>query len=71
MFVNVLPSRGLGPELGGSGPALVLLDGRFEIRGYHYGNVYYVAVTAAHSTVWPDYDLRMLGVGFSAASWTT
>lgn len=47
-------------------PVLTLLEGRFQVRGYAYGSVYYIAVTATESELWSLYDLRIFGVNLTA-----
>ena len=60
-----LLSLSAAPPVPASDPALVLLAGRYEIRGYANGNIYYIAITAAPSATWPDYDLRIVGLDLS------
>lgn len=53
----LMPVEALG------GPTLSLLDGRFLITGYQQSATeYYIAVTAGHSSVYPDLYLAFLGI---------
>ena len=54
LFLGSLSPLGTPPALAASGPPLSLLQGRFILRGYAYGDTYYIAITASEPDPFPE-----------------